>query len=148
MKRALFALVIVFVLFLMNGCEKPVEYINLKPTAYLTASPTEGSKPLKVNFDASFSSDPEDGVLTYEWDFGDGSSSTSLSPSHTFNKTGSFTATLSVTDGEGLQDMDQTTIKVNEPPDLFPITENAQWVYRVKATETENGAVSGYDNYW
>jgi len=31
------------------------------------------------------------------------------------------------------------------PPDLFPVSENAQWVYRVKATDTENGKISGYE---
>lgn len=36
---------------------------------------------------------------------------------------------------------------MNEPPpqpDLFPLSENAQWVYFVKSTATQNGAVSDY----
>lgn len=134
---------------LFTGCdEKEPKYINQKPTAKIAASPLDGDSPLTVSFDASLSTDPEGDLLNYLWDFGDGSSSTSVAPSHTYNKEGSFTAILTVTDPEGLADTDQATISVSEPPpppNLFPLSENAQWVYFVKSTETENGNVSGYE---
>lgn len=38
---------------------------------------------------------------TYSWDFGDGNSSTMMSPSHTYSTTGTFTICLIVTDGCG-----------------------------------------------
>ncbi|MDN3656468.1 PKD domain-containing protein [Ferruginibacter paludis] len=41
------------------------------------------------------------GTLTYLWDFGDGTTSTVITPSHTFKTKGTFTVTLTVTSSEG-----------------------------------------------
>ena len=147
MKRVSILLTVTGLLAICTGCEeKEPANGNKAPSANLVASPLEGDSPLVVDFDAGLSSDPEDGMLSYLWDFGDGSSSTSVAPSHTYNEEGSFTAILTVSDQEGLSDKDQTIISVNEPPqqDLFPLSKNAQWVYFVKSTATENGVVSDY----
>jgi PKD repeat protein len=40
-------------------------------------------------------------VAAWSWDFGDGNGSTEASPMHTFGADGSFTVTLTVTDGDG-----------------------------------------------
>jgi PKD repeat protein len=45
---------------------------NQPPVARISANPTSGDAPLKVQFDATGSSDPEGGSLTYAWAFGDG----------------------------------------------------------------------------
>lgn len=42
--------------------------------------------------------------LTYKWTFGDGGSSTSISPSHTYTATGAYNVKLVVTDGNGCMD--------------------------------------------
>jgi len=147
MKRVSILFIITGLLSICTGCEeKEPENGNKAPSANLVASPLEGDSPLIVDFDAGLSSDPEDDMLSYLWDFGDESSSTNVAPSHTYNEEGSFTAILTVSDPEGLSDTDQATIRVNEPPqqDLFPLSANAQWVYFVKSTATENGAVSEY----
>ena len=139
MKRVSILFIITGLLAFCTGCdEKEPEYVNKAPSATLVASPLEGDFPLVVAFDAGLSSDPEDDMLSYLWDFGDGSSSTSVAPSHTYNEEGSFSAILTVSDPEGLTDTDQTIIRVNEPPrqNLFPLSINAQWVYFVKYTDT------------
>jgi len=53
-----------------------------------------------INLDASDSYDPEGQALTYIWDFGDGQTSFEQSPTHLFQKTGTLTVQLSVSDGE------------------------------------------------
>jgi PKD repeat protein len=145
MKSLRFALVAFISLLFLMGCKKEEKEKNHPPVANLYADVTSGNRPLKVEFSANLSTDEDGDVLTYYWDFGDGTNSTGISPSKTFGTTGSFTVTLTVTDKEGLTDVATIKITVNEPPDIFPFYENSQWVYRVKATNTENGAVSEYE---
>jgi glucose/arabinose dehydrogenase len=75
---------------------------NTTPTAAMAASPTSGAAPLAVNFDGSGSHDPDGDVLTYEWDFGDGTTQTTTTPltSHTY-AAGNYTASLRVRDEPG-----------------------------------------------
>ena len=41
------------------------------------------------------------GTLSYQWDFGDGTTSTEKNPSHVFNKRGTYTVMLTVTSSDG-----------------------------------------------
>lgn len=74
----------------------------IPPTALITASTLFGPGPLMVQFDGTSSFDP--GVITaYQWDFGDGTFSTSPMPSKLFTELGDHYVTLTVTDDDGLQ---------------------------------------------
>jgi PKD repeat protein len=87
---------------------------NQAPTAAATADCAYR----QCDFDATGSSDPDGGIVAYDWDFGDGATSTGATASHTYADLGSATVTLTVTDDEGLTDT--TTIDViatNAPPD-------------------------------
>lgn len=86
---------------------------NQPPVAKASATPTSGVAPLAVQFSSSGSSDPEGGALTYAWTFGDGQSSTSANPSHTYQNSGSYTATLKVTDNGGLTATSTVAITVS-----------------------------------
>ena len=87
---------------------------NLAPTARLTASVIEGTTPLKVLFDGSNSTDPENSPLTYSWNFGDGASGQGATATHIYTSPGSFTATLTVTDDSGAKASTTATI-TNKP---------------------------------
>jgi PKD repeat protein len=54
-----------------------------------------------ASFDASNSSSPDGGVLSYHWDFGDGTSSDEKVTSHTYEKPGSYRVVLTVKDSSG-----------------------------------------------
>jgi PKD repeat protein len=62
-----------------------------------------------IVFDGSGSFDLDGIIVSYEWDFGDGSSSTGVSPSHTYAQAGSYTVTLTVIDDSGAKATDATT---------------------------------------
>jgi PKD repeat protein len=51
-----------------------------------------------MNFSSAGSADPENQPLTYQWNFGDATTSTAANPSHTYGAVGTYTATLTVTD--------------------------------------------------
>ena len=52
-----------------------------------------------MTFNGAASYDPEGKSLTYQWDFGDGSTGAGVSPQHTYVANGNYTATLTVHDG-------------------------------------------------
>jgi parallel beta-helix repeat protein len=95
-----------------NTGEGPVPYADMgclehqlvAPVPALVLSPATGTTPLTVTADASGSTDPDDAVATYRFDFGDG---TVIGPqaspiaSHTL-LTGTRDVTVTVTDGDGL----------------------------------------------
>ena len=72
---------------------------NLAPTAVATATTTAGAAPLTVTFSSAGSSDPEGAALTYNWSFGDGSTSSAANPTHTYSANGAYSARVSVSDG-------------------------------------------------
>jgi len=89
---------------------------NQPPTAVATAAPTTGSPPLTVQFDGSGSSDPDAGdTLSYAWDLdGDGQydDSTAVAPTYTYTSTGTYVASLRVTDTGGASGTAAVTINV------------------------------------
>jgi PKD repeat protein len=90
------------------------------PNAKLTVSPNSGTAPLAVSADASASTDPDaTPIATYTFDFGDGTAKVGpqASPvaSHTYNGTGTFTATLTVTDSAGNRGTASSSVSVAFP---------------------------------
>ncbi|HYD03402.1 MAG TPA: PKD domain-containing protein, partial [Alphaproteobacteria bacterium] len=70
-------------------------------TTSCVATPTSGNAPLTVAFGSTTSGGT--GSYTYRWTFGDNTNSTTTTSttSHTYNNAGSYTASLTVTDGAG-----------------------------------------------
>lgn len=91
------------------------------PTASASASPIRGDAPLLVAFSSSGSSDPDGQIVRYDWNFGDGSVSTAAHPSHTYNAAGVYTATLTVTDNDGLSATVSVQITVQNPANQPPV---------------------------
>ncbi|MEA1997042.1 MAG: PKD domain-containing protein [Gemmatimonadota bacterium] len=72
------------------------------PVASFTYLPMSGATPLTVNFNAEDSYDPEGvSIISYLWDFGDGSTASGQAAEHTFENAASYTVTLTVRNSEG-----------------------------------------------
>ncbi|RMG17040.1 MAG: PKD domain-containing protein [Deltaproteobacteria bacterium] len=99
------------------------------PTVSAAATPTSGRAPLAVAFTATASGG--NAPLTFQWDFGDGQSSTLQNPSHTYQQPGSYIATVQVTDANGDRDSDTVTVQV---------TTNAQPVVTASASPASGPA--------
>ncbi len=96
----------------------PITTTNKTPLAVATATPTSGTAPLTVNFDASGSSDSDGSIASYLWTFGDGSTATGKTTSHTYTAPADFVATLKVTDNLGTTGTTSITIKAASPAAL------------------------------
>jgi len=84
-------------------------------TAVISASPTSGRAPLVVQFDGTQSSAPDDEILDYYWDFGDGSTSRSPQTWHSYQYGGEFLVTLKVVTAGGVEAEAEKTIVVGVP---------------------------------
>ncbi|NQS97667.1 MAG: PKD domain-containing protein [candidate division Zixibacteria bacterium] len=72
-----------------------------------------------VNFDGSGSSDRDGALIAYLWDFGDGSKSDEMSPSHTYGNLGTYNVALTITDDSKTstdKHTDGMTVIVNHLP--------------------------------
>jgi PKD repeat protein len=101
-----------------NTATVVVTVSNNPPTAAITSAvPNPVDEGNLITFDSSGSSDPNGDVLTYQWDFGDGSSpvvTTNTTTSHTYaNGPATYNVTLTVTDGDGGTDAVTISVGVN-----------------------------------
>src|SRR3989440_2049774 len=107
------------------------------PTAAVSASPNAGLPSLTVQFSSAGSSDPYGLPLTYSWNFGDGSPvSTVPNPSYTYATNGTYTVTLTVSNGTQTGTA-STKVVVGHTPPTASITSPA-----VNATYNGGGTIS------
>jgi PKD repeat protein len=92
------------------------EGANIPPTCD-AGGPYSGTVNIPVLFDGSGSSDPDGTVDSYAWDFGDGSTDTGATPSHTYTSQGKFPVTLTVTDNLGATSTCKGTATITGPND-------------------------------
>ena len=84
---------------------------SARPRALLVTSSTTGSPPLTVWF-----CDMSLGATSWSWDFGDGTGSTTRSPSHVYTSPGAFTVALTVTGPNGTSTSNRQVITDFEGP--------------------------------
>jgi len=128
-KHFLVGLVLVLVVFLVGcgggGVPTTPTISNQSPTASFTATPTSGVAPLGVSFNASNSSDGDGSIISYAWDFKDGSTGNGQTINHTFSSTGSYNVILTVIDNEGATDSVTKSITVTSGSQAdFDVCEN------------------------
>ena len=100
---------------LTNSCSKVIRIIDY-PTADFTYSPTYPITGEAVTFNASTSTPNGGTIISYFWDFGDGTNATGLIVSHIYPALGSYLVTLKISDSEGLFDNASKLIDVRHRP--------------------------------
>ncbi len=100
-----------------DGYPDPIAYIggsnppvNQAPNADFTFDISD----LTVQFTDASSDD--NGVVSWTWDFGDGATSSTASPSHTYSSYGTKTVSLTVEDAEGETDTAIKQVTITEEP--------------------------------
>ncbi|MBI4693239.1 MAG: PKD domain-containing protein [Gammaproteobacteria bacterium] len=87
---------------------------NIAPIVVLTATPPAGFTTTSFQFDASGSFDPDGGIASFDWNFGDNTFGTGLLASHTFANPGSYTVQVTATDVKGAQSQGSIGITVQQ----------------------------------
>jgi glucose/arabinose dehydrogenase/peptidoglycan/xylan/chitin deacetylase (PgdA/CDA1 family) len=85
---------------------------NRRPVVVLNANPTSGLLPLSVQFSTAGTYDPDGDTLSTEWNFGDGTivTGTTSNPVHSYSATGTYQATVIVSDARGATQSKSITI--------------------------------------
>jgi len=94
--------------------------LNRVPVAQLAKNATTVKENEAIHFDASESYDLDGSIVSYFWDFGDGTNSTDVAVDYAYAEDGNYTVTLTVTDDDGAYNSVSTTITV-EAPAPFPL---------------------------
>ena len=96
---------------LPDNIERIVEANDRFPTAS-AGGPYAGLEGSLIGFSAAGSTDPDGDLLTYAWDFGDGTSGGGATPAHAYADDGAYTATVIATDPFGAADTASATVTV------------------------------------
>lgn len=95
MKRRVTILFFGCLFLLVSGCKKKND--TFKPAAEFTGSPIGGIAPLTVSFSDQSSNNP----TTWNWDFGDGTTSNEQNPSKTYTEAGIYTVEMTAKNSGG-----------------------------------------------
>jgi PKD repeat protein len=114
--------------------EQPSPSSNQKPVASFTESAETVFTGERISFDASGSFDPDGCIVSYFWNFRDGTTATGVIVSHSYVDDASYSVTLTVTDDDGANDTASAikTVLAEPIPNQKPLasfTESAEIVY-------------------
>src|SRR3989454_84125 len=122
------------------------------PIASFTANPNPALVAATVTFDGSSSSDPDGAIVSYAWDFGDGSFGTGVQVSHAYGRKGTVRVELTVVDNLGISNRTAQAITVGDrapqitssTPGLGPLTvgAGATQTFTVIAWDPDGDALS------
>ncbi|MBK7932712.1 MAG: PKD domain-containing protein [Acidobacteria bacterium] len=91
-------------------------FTPLEPVAVMTVTPSSGTSPLNVAFNGSGSIAGGSPIVSWAWDFGDGSTGSGAQTSHIYTTPGTYIASLTVTDMLGVTSLPvNRSILVNAP---------------------------------
>lgn len=133
-----------------------VDYVaeGRSPVARAAAAPTSGQPPLTVAFSSEGTHHPdEDGeIVSLEWSFGDGTTSTDPHPVHAYTRTGVFAAVLTVVDAAGHTGRAGITVVVGNTAPTVDLRQPVDggffdWgdtgKFRIRVTDPEDGRAPG-----
>jgi PKD repeat protein len=120
--------------FSLTGTVVPATGVPPIAVASATTAST-GPAPLAVSFSSAGSYDPDGTIAAYDWDFGDGTTSTVANPVKSYANPGTYTASLVVVDNSGLSSVADT---------LVIIVQSNKVVYVGNITMTLSSTKQGY----
>jgi len=93
---------------------------NLPPTAAFVVTPSSGLPGQWLQFNGATSQDPDGSIVSYAWDYGDGSTGTGSTSYHSFASAGTYTVQLTVTDDDAATGTTTEQVVVGTPTNQPP----------------------------
>ena len=131
-KRLLCYLTLGFLLLFLGSCSKEEKTPEPLPTAGFTVTGGDCIAPCEVTF-----TNTSINATSYQWNFGDGTTSTEQSPKHTYQKGGYYTVVLKAT-GPGGNGQHTNTLFVETP--YIKVTVNKITVEKVSYQRPTGGS--------
>jgi PKD repeat protein len=104
---------------------KTIQLQDRIPTASFTFTSGTILTSASVSFDGSASFDPDGTIVGYAWDFGDGSTGSGATPSHSYSIAGIYSVKLNVTDNSGSTAISTQTITITDRPPTVTLTQSS-----------------------
>jgi PKD repeat protein len=102
--------------------------MNKFPVAIFTETAENVYVDESISFNAAESHDPDGTIVSYSWDFGDGTTATGVTVSHAYSDNGLYSVTLTVTDNDGATASAHATKTVMNMQPVASFTETAEAV--------------------
>nr|WP_020060233.1 collagenase [Bacillus sp. 123MFChir2] len=102
----------------------------------------EENKAIEFKSDSSKAEDRK--IISYLWDFGDGETSTEENPTHAYEKEGTYTATLTMTDDKGKESKEQMTVHIEREKEIYYGEENSAIQFKSDSSKAEGRKVISY----
>jgi nitrous oxidase accessory protein NosD len=106
----------------------PSPNMPLPPVARYSFTPTAPFVLEEITFDASESHDLDGNIASYNWDFGDGNTTSTIDPviNHVYESAANQTVTLSVTDNDGLTVNETKKVNISKINSEISLTASSQ----------------------
>ena len=126
-----------------NSASATATITNRAPTAN-AGGPYNGSTGTALQFDGTSSADPDGTIASYQWDFGDGTTGTGATPTHTFTSAGTYNIGLTVTDNLGATASATTTAAIANQQAATNVDYRYDELGRLTAVVTPTGDTATY----
>ena len=119
---------------------------NKAPTVHING-PYNGLVKEGIQFKSDGSKDEDGKIVSYLWDFGDGSTSAEVNPVHVYEREGSYKVALIVKDDKGKESKSETTVTVKDGSltELEP-NNRPEEANRIGLNNTIKGSLIGGDH--
>ena len=142
----LLAGLLAFLALVLAACQRT-------PDADFSASITSGSAPVSIQFTDLSKGDPD----AWQWDFGDGTTSTEQNPTHEFTAVGTYEVSLLATRGDNTSELPKTIVVTVSPgpvdrielsPPTATLAPQGEQAFSVRAFDAFSNEVEKFDILW
>ena len=123
---------------------------NQPPVASFSFSPEAPSVNMEIRFDASPSHDADGQIISYEWNFGDGSAASGQVTRYSYISEGQYAVVLKVTDDDRESDTASfyvTVASIPTPPSLPELIQQQHKVSVLVTVDSEQYSIVTLDKY-